>query len=178
MATSQGGSSPGGVLPGSKDRAEAADIGCHASSGRQEGRSAGSSAAEPHMLHRVRLGAIHWLRGWGSAPASLADEGGVDFIFGHTIFGVHSGYIRPRKQRTCGYIRVHSGTFGTLYVQEAVVADVAGPNFCFMWGGTFGATSLSFYNTKREEELCPEAAPRPVGSRILPANDRSHTSPC
>ena len=60
--------------------------------------------------------------------------------------------------------------------QEAVVADVAGPNFCFMWGGTFGATSLSFYNTKREEELCPEAAPRPVGSRILPANDRSHTS--
>ena len=57
-----------------------------------------------------------------------------------------------------------------------MVADVAGPNFCFMWGGTFGATSLSFYNTKREEELCPEAAPRPVGSRILPANDRSHTS--
>ena len=103
--------------------------------------------------------------------------GGARFC-SSTIFGVHGGYIRPRKQRTCGYIRVHSGTFGTLYVQEAVVADVAGPNFCFMWGGTFGATSLSFYNTKREEELCPEAAPRPVGSRILPANDRSHTSPC
>ena len=34
---------------------------------------------------------------------------------------------------------------------------------------------IPFIILKRGEELWPERAPRPVGSRILPANDRSHT---
>ena len=105
----------------------------------------------------------------------------------HVHRSVDTDSRRIRARFVSGFVRIRTDSRGFAlmfgcdekiliqkYVGIPMTWQKAGPPIRLSKPGT----SDPFYNTKRGKELCPEAAPRPVGSRILPANDRSHMSPC
>ena len=101
------------------------------------------------------------------ACASWEAKDGVDWILELGTCWVRSGYIRPQKPGTFGYIRDQSCSPGCVRGHSRATV------LHFAWG-TFGATSLSLYNTKRGQALWPQETPSLVASRILQAHDRSH----